>query len=271
MFFLMVQSSATMQLQLALDDRPALLAEIHRRLLRRFGPQGPYLRLDPVSQLVLGLLGGRTPGDVSQAAFEGLVLSFDSWSEVRDAPLIKIRPIIAAVTFAEAKAPRLKLALAAITASDGRPRLDHLAYRTVAESLAWLERLPGVGRKVAAATLNFSTLAKAALVIDTHHLRVLRRLGFVGWRANLRQTYDTVVPLLPSSWDAAAIGQHHHLFKRLGQELCRHAAPLCNRCPLMELCPTGRFHTAAGGSQSAAWCVMEEGGRTRPGQRSPSL
>ncbi len=267
----MLHCRLMMQLQLALDDRPALLAEVHRRLLRRFGPQGPYLRLDPVSQLVLGLLGGRTSGDVSQAAFEGLLLGFASWAAVRDAPLAKIRPIVAAVTFAEAKAPRLKRALAAITAHDGWPRLDHLECRTVMESLLCLEQLPGVGRKVAAATLNFSTLAKAALVIDTHHLRVLCRLGFVGWRADLRQTYDTVMPLLPSSWDAAAIGQHHHLFKRLGQDLCRHAAPLCDRCPLIELCPTGRLRTAAGGSQSTAGCVMEEGGRTRPGRRSPSL
>ena len=65
------------------------------------------------------------------------------------------------------------------------------------ESLIWLERLSGVGRKFAAATPNFGTLARPALVIDTHHLRVLRRLGFVGWRADLRKTYDTVMPLLP--------------------------------------------------------------------------
>ena len=252
-----------MQLQLALDDRPALLTEIHRRLLLRFGRQGPYLRLYPVSQLVLGLLGGRTRGEVSQAAFERLVLSFDSWSAVRDAPLEKVHRLIAAVNYAEAKAPRLKRTLAAITVGDGRPRLDHLRHLTVAESLVWLERLPGVGRKVAAATLNFSTLAKPSLVIDTHHLRVLRRVGFVGRRSDLRQAYDTVMPLLPSSWRATEICQHHVLVKRLGQELCRHAVPLCERCPLVDLCPTGRLRVTAGGSQIAARSILEERSRMR--------
>lgn len=260
-----------MQLQLVLDDRPALLAEAHRRLLRRFGRQGPYFRLDPVSQLVLALLGGRTRGKISQAAFERLVLSFESWAAVRDAPLGQVHSLVAAVTFAEAKAPRLKQALAAITAGDDRPCLDHLACRTVSDSLVLLERLPGVGRKVAAATLNFSTLAKPALVIDTHHLRVLRRLGLVSPRTDLCKAYDTVMPLLPSCWDAEEISRHHHLVKGLGQEVCRNAAPRCDLCPLVELCPTGRRRIVAGGSQSAAWCVMEEGGRTRPGQRSRSF
>lgn len=252
-----------MQLQLALDDRPALLAEIHWRLLQRFGRQGPYLRLDPVSQLVLGLLGGRTRGEVSQAAFERLVLSFEDWAAVRDAPLAQVHRLMSAVTFAEDKAPRLKQALAAITASDDRPRLDRLMRLTVAESLFRLERLPGVGRKVAAATLNFSTLAKPALVIDTHHLRVLRRLGLVGRCTDFRQAYDIVMPLLPSSWDAAEICQHHVLFKRLGQDVCHHAVPLCERCPLVDLCPTGRIRVTAGGSQIAARSILEERSRMR--------
>ena len=253
----MLHSPMMMQLQLALDDRPALLAEIHRRLLHRFGRQGPYFRLDPVSQLVLGLLGGRTRGEVSQAAFEDLVLSFGSWAAVRDAPLAQVHRMVSAVTFAEAKAPRLKQALAAITVGDGRPRLDHLLPCTVGESLIWLERLPGVGRKVAAATLNFSTLAKPALVVDTHHLRVLRRLRLVGWRIGFCQAYDSVMPLLPSSWGAAEIRQHHVLFKRFGQDVCRHVVPLCERCPLVDLCPTGRRRIAAGGSQIPARSILD--------------
>ena len=62
-----------MQLLLTLDDRSQTLAEIHRRLQRRFGPQGPFLPFDPVSQLVMGLIGGRTRGEVSKSAFEALL------------------------------------------------------------------------------------------------------------------------------------------------------------------------------------------------------
>ena len=227
-----------MQLLLDLDDRARTLAEIHRRLQGRFGPLSSLLRLDPVSQLVMGLIGGRTRSEVSKAAFEALLRRFGAWDAVRDAPVCEIQGVIQDVTFAELKAPRLKATLAAITRAHDGLTLDSLGRMTVEDALAWLERLPGVGRKVAAATLNFSTLRKAALVIDTHHVRVLRRLELVGARHNLKQVYDHVMPLLPPDWRAADLDEHHQLMKLLGQTHCRHEIPLCHSCPLQDLCPS---------------------------------
>lgn len=235
-----------MQIALMPDDRPRRLAEIDRRLRRRFGPQGPFLLLDPVSQLILALIGGRTQSHVSKAAVEALLARFGGWEAVRDAPVAEIRETIGAVTYAEVKAPRLKAALEAITRDQGWLTLDGLDALSVEEALVWLERLPGVGRKVAAATLNFSTLRKVALVIDTHHLRVLRRLNIVGLRAGLRQAYDRTMPLLPRSWSAEEVDEHHQLMKTLGQTLCRHGRPQCGRCPLHDLCPTAHRLATAG-------------------------
>jgi endonuclease III len=231
-------SSAIMQFVLALGDRSQTLADVHRRLQRRFGRPGPFLQLDPVSQLIMGMVGGRTHGEVSKGAFEALLGRFGSWEAVRDASVAEIRETIGAVTFAEIKAPRLKAALQAVTADCGRLTLDALYDLTVDEALAWLERLPGVGRKVAAATLNFSTLRKPALVIDTHQLRVLRRLALVGPHADFRQAFDRVMPILPNEWTAEDMDEHHQLMKTLGQTTCRHIDPACYRCPLRNLCPT---------------------------------
>jgi len=227
-----------MQLLLALDDRTGTLAEIHRRLQRRFGPQGPFHLLDPVSQLVMGLVGGRTHAKISRSAFEALLRRFGGWEAVRDAPVGEIETIIAAVTYADAKARRLKAALEAITRAHGRLTLDNLERLTVAAAIDWLERLPGVGRKVAAATLNFSSLRKPALVVDTHHLRVLRSLALVGPKADFRHAYDAMMALLPSDWSATDLDEHHQLMKRLGQTFCRPAVPCCRHCPLRDLCPT---------------------------------
>lgn len=234
-----------MQLLLLPDVRAARLAEIHARLRRRFGPQGPFLLLDPVSQLVMGLIGGRTTGEASKAAFKKLRRRFGCWEAVRDAPVAEVHAAIAEVTFAELKAPRLKAALEAVTSTRGRLALDNLESLGVEDALAWLERLPGVGRKTAAATLNFSSLRRAALVIDTHHLRILRRLGLVDRHADYREAYDRIMPLLPPSWTAADLDQHHQLMKALGQTFCPHGMPLCPRCPLQDLCPTAPLRPAA--------------------------
>jgi len=229
-----------MQLVLALDDRSEILAEIHQRLSKRFGRSGPFALLDPVSQLVLGLIGGRTRGDVSNRAFDALLKRFGDWETVRDAPASDIREILGAVTFADIKAIRLKASLSGITEICGHLSLDCLAGMTVEDGLAWLERFPGIGRKTAAATLNFSQLRKPALVIDTHHLRILHRLGFIGCNSGPQSAYNIIMPLLSPEWTADALDDHHQLMKSLGQTLCRHRSPICHPCPLRDLCATGR-------------------------------
>ena len=192
----------------------------------------------------MGMVGGRTRGEISRGAFETLLHRFGCWEAVRDGRVADIEDAIAAVTFADAKAWRLKESLRAITHSEGRLTLESLQDMSVDRALVWLERLPGVGRKVSAATVNFSTLRKRALVIDTHHLRVLRRLGVVDATATITRAYDRVMPVLPEDWTAADLDDHHQLLKRLGQTECRHRAPSCRRCSLRDLCPTNSGSTA---------------------------
>ncbi|QPH54184.1 endonuclease III domain-containing protein [Pontivivens ytuae] len=229
-----------MQLALNLDGRPALLAEIHRRLMEAFGPPTDYSRLDPVSQLVLAQLSGRTKGAVSKAAFRRLWLRYGSWAAVRDASEQGIRDTIHDVTFPETKAPQIQGALAAISGADGVPSLERIGDLPVPEALEVLERLPGVGRKVAAAILNFSTWRRPALVVDSHHVRVLRRVGVIGARATVRQAYDIVMPLLPPNWSADDLDAHHQVVKILGQRHCRPTSPSCHHCPIADLCRSAR-------------------------------
>lgn len=213
------------------------LLRLHRRLIAHFGPPMPCRLLDPVSQLIMGIIGGRTLSSESLRAFRVLLSRFDCWEQVCDAEPASLARSIAAVTDAEVKARRLRAALRLIVARRGRLELDFLADLSVEAALSWLESLPGVGRKVSAATLNFSTLRKKALVIDRHHLRILRRLGLVRPRANTAEAYRRIVPDLPDAWTAADLDDHHQLMKSLGQSCCRHAFPRCDACPLRDLCP----------------------------------
>ncbi len=193
----------------------------------------------------MGLIGGRTLSSMSLRAFRVLLFRFDRWEEVCTAEPAALARCIAAVTDAEVKAQRLRAALRLIVARRGRLELDFLAELPVEAALSWLESLPGVGRKVSAATLNFSTLRKKALVIDRHHLRILRRYGLVRPRANAEQAYRRIMPDLPPDWTAADLDDHHQLMKRLGQSCCHHAFPRCDACPLRDLCPAPDTTTLA--------------------------
>lgn len=229
-------------MQLAFDlGAAAEFVHMRDRLRARFGPVALTGRLAPINQLVKSLLGSRTRDEVSWRAYERLVGNYPRWSEAAAAETADLEAIIAGVTFADVKARRLKQALLGIAASAPDFDLSTLAGRPVDEALGWLERFPGVGRKVASATLNFSTLARPAFVIDTHILRVLRRLGFVRPSADTEAAYAAVMQAA-AGWSADELVELHALLKKLGQTLCHAERAGCGACTLCGMCKASRLH-----------------------------
>jgi len=194
-------------------------------------------RRKPVGQLVKSLISGRTRDAVSLGAYRRLGARYRSAAELADAEPATVETIIADVTFAGAKAEWLVSALCEIRRTHSDFDLDFLREPPLATALGWLERLPGVGRKVAASTLNASLLARPVLIVDTHVLRVLRRLRFVDARAEARDASEAVTAAMPG-WDADDFLRFHVMTKRLGQIICHEIEPDCAHCPLSGECPS---------------------------------
>lgn len=134
-------------------------------------------RRTPVGQLVKSLISSRTRDEVSLAAYTALGRRFGSAAGIAAAAPGAVEEVIATVQFPDVKAERLTAALRVIEAERGDLRLDFLQDWPMADALGWLERLPGVGRKTSASVMNFSTIARPVMVVDTHVARVLGRLG----------------------------------------------------------------------------------------------
>jgi endonuclease-3 len=230
-----------MQFSIAFNDREIVL-EIRARLLARFGPQRDDLRLDPVSQLVNAMISTRTQDAVSSAAFARLRHRYPSWDALCVATPAAIEAIIRPVTHAEKKGLRLPLALRRIVARNGSLNLDFLEAWDEEMALQWLDDLPGVGPKVAATTLNFSTLRKRVLPVDTHLLRVGERLGLLPPDTDYEPGYELFMRLVPDDWDADTLYEFHWLLKYLGQSFCPHQTRICAPCPLASLCPSNVAH-----------------------------
>ncbi len=204
----------------------------------RLGPVAlPRARRSPAGQLVKSLISAKTYDAVSLAAYRRLGGQFGSMAALARAEPVTIAAVIGDVTYAETKAAQLVAALRIVASAEGGFALSHLAHRPLEESLAWLEQLPGVGRKVAASTLNASTLGRPVMIVDTHVLRVLQRLGFVGGSADYRAASEAVTAAMPDWRGDDFLGLHIAL-KRLGQEVCRWDVPVCGTCPLAGTCPT---------------------------------
>lgn len=223
-----------MQLSLNLARSP--LEGVRDVLLEAFGPQRPKARMDPVSQLVKSSISHRTLDAVSWAAFLRLQGAFQSWEDLARAEPDAVLDLIADVQFAQDKARRLPLALRMIEARVGWLSLSHLRNQTVEQARHELRALPGVGQKVAASVLNFSTLAMRDLVVDSHVHRTAQRLGLVG-PGDPTHSYHGLMALVPDSWSADDLFELHCLMKHgLGQMLCPHDAPRCGACPLKAQC-----------------------------------
>jgi endonuclease-3 len=193
-------------------------------------------RRKPIGQLVKSLISGRTRDAVSLAAYHRLRAHFGSAGGIAAAEPSGVEAVITDVTFARAKAEWLVAALRQIREERPDFRLDFLGALPLDAALAWLERLPGVGRKVAASVLNASTTARPVLIVDSHVLRVLQRLGFVPAGADPRMASEAVMAAMPA-WPADDFLMLHHGMKRLGQRFCHVAMPDCAACPLAAECP----------------------------------
>jgi len=200
---------------------------------RAWGPAPrPTLRT-PVGQLVKSLISSRTRDQDSIAAYRTLRERFGNARGIAAADPKAVEQALEHATFADVKAERLVAALRAIAADRPDMDLGFLRDLAVADALAWLERLPGVGRKTAAAVLNFTALDRPILAADTHVARTLGRLG-LGTTDAVRVSERVTAAM--TGWTGEDFRIFHVQMKRVGKTLCHHRAPECRACPLAPDC-----------------------------------
>src|SRR5687768_4989421 len=230
-------------------DKPDALHEfalrIHERLCAAYGCPIPYFHdLDPLSELVSSMLSHRTTNRSSGQAFRELRRRFATWEAVRDAPVEQVQEAIAPCTWPEQKAPRIQQVLRDVTARRGGLSLEFLAQLPVPEARAWLESLAGVGPKTSAAVLLFSRLRMPALPVDSHHHRVAQRLALVPAGVAVGPAHRLLEAQLPAEWSAQQVYDNHEALMLHGQRCCFYVSPECQRCAVLDLCPTGQRRLA---------------------------
>ena len=223
------------------EDKIALLLEVHQRLSEVYGRNIRYFHdLDPLSELVSALLSHRTRNSASGQAFKNLKLLFSTWDEVKDAPTAIVEQAIAPCTWPEQKAPRIQQVLRLVTEKHGSLSLDFLAEMNVSDARDWLEELPSVGPKTSAAVISFSSLRGKALPVDSHHFRVAHRLGIIEEKLGEGKANRVLEAMLPASFTAQEVYDHHQVMMRHGQQVCFYQKPDCEHCVVLDLCPTGQ-------------------------------
>jgi len=177
----------------------------------------------------------------SERAFGELKARFPTWGSVLDAPTNDVADAIRSGGIADVKAARIQTILREIESREGAIDLDRLGELPDDEVNAYLCSLRGVGPKTAACVLVFS-MGRAAFPVDTHVLRIVRRLGWVEPKLAAEKVQAELTTRIPPEirYDL------HVAFIRHGREVCVARRPLCSDCVVYELCEAGPKLLAAG-------------------------
>jgi len=214
----------------------ARLREVCRLLAGRFGrPDLCAHETDPVRNLVLTILSQNTTDANRDRAYDRLEERFPTLPALAAARPSELEEAIRVGGLARAKAKAILGALARIREERGGYSLDFLRGMPLPEARAYLTSFPGVGVKTANILLLFS-FGMPAFPVDTHVLRVTKRLGLVPATSDLAKAALSLEPHV----GPGDHGPLHLNLIRLGREVCRPRDPRCAECPLLAVCPEGK-------------------------------
>ncbi|MGH9836517.1 MAG: endonuclease III domain-containing protein [Blastocatellia bacterium] len=190
---------------------------------------------DPLDELILTILSQSTSDINSRRAFESLKARFPNWEAARRARHSSIAAAIKSGGLANAKSVVIKNALNEIKSRRGELELSFLQTAPIGEAREFLTSLKGIGPKTAACVLLFAC-NREIFPMDTHILRVTKRLGLIPEKCSDQQAHELMEKLVPP-------GKHYSLHVNLirhGRQICRPQNPKCDKCPLIEHCEYGQ-------------------------------
>jgi endonuclease-3 len=213
------------------NKRAKFIERIYRLLQLEYGHPNCKGGEDPLSELIATILSQNTSDRNSHRAFRNLKGRFPSWEEVRKASLEEIAEAIKVGGLSQQKAKRIKSLLEKIHQQVGKLDLSFLKEMDGNAVKGYLLRFKGVGQKTAACVLLFS-LGKPSMPVDTHILRVSKRIGLVPQMSSAVQAQVILEGITPPQ----LIHPLHLNLIEHGRRVCKARLPLCAGCILRNEC-----------------------------------
>ncbi|MFP4116233.1 MAG: endonuclease III domain-containing protein [Candidatus Aenigmatarchaeota archaeon] len=186
---------------------------------------------EPLEGLVQVILSQNTNDRNRDRAWKRIQEKFGDLEKLKDAEVGEIADAISVAGLQNTKAERIKKALEKIEGENGELSLEFLEDMELDEARDWLLELPGIGPKSAAVILNFS-FGKEAFPVDTHVLRVSKRLGLVPEGTSREKAHELLEDMVPGE----RMHEFHINLIRHGRKICKARNPACEICTLSELC-----------------------------------
>lgn len=186
---------------------------------------------DPFKILVSTILSQRTSWKNVRKAVDRLESKIGiNPKNIAEANLENIKECIKVAGLYNAKSVRIKeIARIIVEKYDGD--LSKVLNLPLEDARKELLSLPGVGFKTADVILLFAA-NKRVFPVDTHIMRISKRLGIVKGRFNYENIRHVWEKALPRDKYAVA----HILLIIFGREICKSGKPLCDKCSIARFC-----------------------------------
>jgi endonuclease III len=186
---------------------------------------------DPVDEIIFIILSQMTTRKSYERVYDHLKQAIPDWESVRLVHIRKLRTLIRSAGLARQKANWIRAILNQIHSDFGSITLEPLRRRPTPDAEAYLIRLPGVNLKTARCVLLYS-LGRKVLPVDTHVLRVARRVGLLPTTVPVAQAHC----LLESLVQPADRYKFHVNVLAHGRAVCQAKFPRCDECILKRIC-----------------------------------
>lgn len=216
---------------------PGRMREIHDALQSLYPEERSVLleprRGNPVDVLIATILSQATTDALSSRAFEALKAAYPDWDGLLSAPSDDVEKLLSVGGLQREKTKKLRAVLARLRDDFGRITLDPLSNWPEERAYGYLASLPGVGPKTAACVLGFG-FGRPAFPVDTHVLRIAKRLGLVPEKWGAEKAQAALEEATPPELKMPL----HVMMIRHGREVCAARNPRCQDCPLKADCHT---------------------------------
>ena len=204
---------------------------IEKLLEKEYGKKVLRPSYDPLSELIATILSQNTSDNNSHRAYRNLKHNFRNWDNLRNAPLREIVRSIKVGGLEKIKAGRIKNILNQIYREKKALSLSFLKKWDTEQVKNYLTQFKGVGDKTIACVLLFA-LGRPVLPVDTHILRVSKRLGLIPWKTDSKKAHI----LLQNKIPPALVYPFHLNLIQHGRKICKARIPLCGDCVLFQKC-----------------------------------
>ncbi len=208
--------------------------EILKRLKKEYPDvKGTALNYsNPLELLVATILSAQTTDERVNIVTAARL--FKKYKEARDyanASLEELQNDIKSINFYRNKAKYIKEACKIIVEKYGGK---------VPDSMEELVKLPGVSRKTANVVLSNAFRKDEGIVVDTHVIRLSKRLGLTNEKNRDKIEQDLMKKYPKEAWFDIA-----NLLIAHGRRVCKARNPDCDNCVLKDICPYYKEKTSA--------------------------